>query len=76
MDEELKNHMQKFLEICFDRLEKGSEKHGKDFENLDLHEEIIQELADIANYAFMEYVKVAKLKEKKEEILKGNNKSS
>ena len=74
MDEDLKTHLQKFVEICYGRLEKGAETHGKNYDDLDLHEEMIQELADIANYAFMEYVKVLNLKDKKDRILKENTK--
>ena len=66
MDEEMKNTLERFIQLCYGRLDTGSKKHGKDFEKLDLYDEICEELADVANYAFMEFYSIQKLKKKKE----------
>jgi hypothetical protein len=46
----------------------GESKGGDRFESLDLFEEISNELADISNYAFLQYVKLMRLKEKVKSI--------
>lgn len=64
MDSEMKKQLQDFFTICFARLNQQDETRGKRFTGLDLYEEITQELADIANYAFLEYLKATHLKSK------------
>lgn len=53
----------------------GEETGGSRFESLNLFEEISNELADISNYAFLQYVKIMRLKEKAKsiEITKGQS---
>lgn len=46
------------------RLETGERISGDHYMEIDLFEEITQELADVANYAFLEYMKVSKLRDK------------
>jgi len=71
MDEEMRNNLKEFFKRCYSRLE-ISERKGRDrFESLDLFEEIRDELADISNYAFLQYVKLIKLK-KKMNVIKDN----
>jgi hypothetical protein len=72
MDEQMKARLQEFFTICYARLNQQDESRGERFRGLDLYEEITQELADISNYAFLEYLKVADLKLKTER-LKGSS---
>lgn len=67
MDEETKGQLKEFFKICYSRLEKGDKEHAGQYENIDLFWEITEELADIANYAFLEYVKLLKLRKKVED---------
>jgi len=64
MDENTKKLLREFFKICWARLETGERISGNHFIEMNLFDEITQELADIANYAFLEYVKVTKLKAK------------
>lgn len=64
MEEQTKQQLKEFFTICFSRLELGEEMHGERFKSIDLIEEIINELADISNYAFLQYLKLIKLKNK------------
>ena len=61
MDEQMKKQLQEFFTVCFARLNQQDESRGERFRSLDLFEEITQELADVANYAFLQYVKIVKL---------------
>lgn len=68
MDEEMKNHLKQFFKRCYNRLEMGEGGDGNRFKDLNLVEEISNELADISNYAFLQYVKLTKLREKLESV--------
>ena len=76
MDEETKKALEDFVKLCYGRLDTGSQVHGSNYEKLDLYKEISDELADVANYAFMEYYKIQKLKIKKEQLNINDNNSS
>jgi hypothetical protein len=67
MEDQMKKQLQEFFTICYARLNQQKEPRGEQFRNLDLYEEMAQELADVANYAFLEYLKITELKEKKED---------
>jgi hypothetical protein len=60
----LEDQLREFLKICYSRLEAGDEMYGKRFESVEILDQITEELADVANYAFLEYVKIRKMKEK------------
>jgi hypothetical protein len=64
MNEDIKAQLKEFFKICWSRLEAGNQKYETRFMQIDLLDEITQELADIANYAFLEYVKLSNLKAK------------
>lgn len=68
MDDEMRNNLKEFFKKCYARLEMGERKGARRFESLDLFEEIRDELADVSNYAFLQYVKLEKLKEKMKAI--------
>lgn len=68
MDDEKRTNLKDFFKICYSRLEMGEKEDGDRFESLDLIEEIIEELADVSNYAFLQYLKLVKLKEKIKKI--------
>jgi hypothetical protein len=68
MDNEKKDYLKEFFKKCYDRLEMGESKGGNRFESLDLFEEISNELADISNYAFLQYIKLMRLREKMKSI--------
>jgi hypothetical protein len=64
MQADMKKHLEEFLEICYSRLEiQGSEDRNY-FRSKELLNEIIEELADVSNYAFLEYVKIRELQAK------------
>lgn len=64
MDEEKKESLKIFFQMCYERLEMGEAAGGRRYETLDLFEELSNELADVSNYAFLEYLKLMKLKER------------
>lgn len=64
VDEEKKEFLKIYFQKCYERLEMGEAAGGERYKRLDLFEEISNELADISNYAFLEYLKLMKLKEK------------
>jgi hypothetical protein len=64
LDDEMRTNLKDFFKICYSRLEMGEKEDGDRFESLDLIEEIIEELADVSNYAFLQYLKLLKLREK------------
>ena len=64
MEDEMKAQLQSFFTICYARLNQQKEPRGERYRSLDLFEEITQELADVANYAFLEYLKVLEIKSK------------
>ncbi len=68
MEESLKSQLKEFTRLCYLRLEDGAKTHRNAYEKLDLYDEILHELADVANYAFMEYVKIMNLKSKKDRL--------
>ena len=61
-------YLQSFTELCYARLEGGDKERKDRFTELDLHKEIAEELADVANYAFLEYIKIMKIKEKTKKL--------
>jgi len=64
MDDATQSNLKEFFKMCYERLEAGEKMYGDRFAELDLPKEIEQELADISNYAFLQYVKVQRLKSK------------
>ena len=64
----MRKSLESFVKLCYGRLEAGEKIHGTNYQNIDLYKEISEELADVANYAFMEYHKIQKLKEKKQKL--------
>src|SRR5437870_12552172 len=54
MDTDMKKYLEDFVELCYSRLEKGDKERHNDFMILDLYQEMMEELSDIANYAFLE----------------------
>jgi hypothetical protein len=68
MEDKMKAQLQAFFTMCYARLNQQKEPRGDRFRSLDLYDEIAQELADVANYAFLEYLKVMELKEKKDRL--------
>jgi hypothetical protein len=64
VDEEKKELLKIYFQKCYERLEMGEAAGGDRYKSLDLFEEISNELADISNYAFLEYLKLMGLKEK------------
>ena len=64
MEEDTKKQLKEFFKICWMRLETGERISGDRYEEIDLFDEITQELADIANYAFLEYMKISQLRDK------------
>ena len=72
MDEEKNNFLKTYFQKCYDRLEMGEAAGGDRYKSLDLFEEISNELADISNYAFLQYIKLMKLKEKMQAVEQSN----
>ena len=69
----MKKHLEDFVILCYDRLEKGGKQEENDYLKNDMYQNIIEELSDVANYAFLEYMKVRNLKEMKEKFVKDNH---
>ena len=67
----MKNYLKEFFKRCYSRLEMGEKEDGSRFESIDLFEEVSDELADVSNYAFLQFVKLARLKEKMKSIKVG-----
>jgi hypothetical protein len=57
MDDEKKKYLEEFFKKCYERLEMGEGKDGNRFESLDLFEEMGNELVDLSNYAYLQYIK-------------------
>ena len=66
MNKEMNENWEKFSQICLSRLEVGEKLYGTNYERIDLYEEIVNELADVFNYTFLQFIKIEKLKSKKE----------
>jgi len=59
----MENLLSEFNKKCSDRLSKGKEKYGDDaYLKRDLVEDIEEELLDVANYAFLFFCKVRRLR--------------
>ena len=68
MNDEMKQDMESFVKLCYSRLEKGDKERRESFMKLDLYREMTEELADVANYAFLQYVKIKRMMKKMEEF--------
>ena len=68
MKQETQIQLKEFFKICYARLEKGEGERGERYDHLDLFNEITEELADISNYAFLQYLKMSRLRRKFEEM--------
>lgn len=66
MDKSQQERLKEFFKVCYERLDAGDKLYGDRFETIDLLDEIEQELADVSNYAFLQYVKIELLKNKLE----------
>jgi len=62
MDKSMKKHLEDFVTLCYARLEQGEKTRKGAYKKTDLYEQIIEELSDIANYAFLEYMRMKSLK--------------
>ena len=71
MNDETMQRLRKFQELCTLRFEVGERNYGDSFKKIDVFEEMISELADLVNYAFMQYIKIIQMREKYRQI--GNN---
>lgn len=76
LDRKTTKDLKDFFALCFNRFTFGDEKYGKRYEEIDLFDEMITELADVVNYAFLQYLKIKKMKEslKNEKKEKSENK--
>lgn len=54
----------KFIKDMWKRLERGKEKYGDTYEDDDIVKELEEELMDVANYAFMLWLKIIKISKK------------
>lgn len=73
MDDEKKKYLEEFFKKCYERLEMGEAKDGNRFESLDLFEEMGNELVDLSNYAYLQYIKLMRLKKKMKSIEEGKS---
>lgn len=62
MDDETARNLKDFQALCISRFEVGERAYGDSYKNIDLYEEMISELADLVNYAFMQYLKIIRMK--------------
>lgn len=64
----MENYLKEFLTLCCNRLEEGDKTHHNAYRTSDLYQQMCEELADVSNYAFLEYVKIQNLKKMKEKL--------
>jgi hypothetical protein len=57
------NNFCNFVDKMYDRLEQGSRQYGEAYLGRDLMKDIEEELLDIANYAYLQYIKLKLFKE-------------
>lgn len=65
MDKTMKRYLEEFIGLSYTRLEKGEKTQKGAYKKTDLYEQIMEELADVANYAFLEYMRIRNLKKMK-----------
>ncbi len=70
MDSTMKKYLEEFLILCYSRLEQGERTKKGLHKKVDLYDQILEELADVSNYAFLEFMKVQNLKKMKKKITK------
>jgi len=68
MDETMRQYFKEFLTLCGKRLEVGDKTHHNAYLKSDLYQQMSEELADISNYAFLEYMKIQNLKKMKDKL--------
>ena len=61
----MKKYLEVFIGLCYSRLEKGEKTRKGAYKKIDLYEQILEELADVANYAFLEYMRIKNLQKMK-----------
>jgi hypothetical protein len=59
-----KEEFDKFTEEMWNRLKEGEKKYGCEYKNGDLAISMLEEATDLANYAFMIFLKALKFQEK------------
>ena len=52
-----KKDFEKFVKEMWERLKKGEKKYGGEYRKADIKKAILEEATDLANYAFMLYLK-------------------
>lgn len=65
MDASMKKYLEEFIAFCYSRLEKGEKTKKGAYKKTDLYEQLMEELADVANYSFLEYMRIRNLKRMK-----------
>ncbi len=73
MDETMQKYYEDFLTLCMERLEIGEKVHKDVFIKTDMYLQIMEELADVCNYAFLEYMKICVLRNMKEKVVSEKN---
>lgn len=76
MDDTMKKYLEEFLVLCYSRLGQGEKTKKGAYKKIDLYDQILEELADVSNYAFLEFMKVQNLKKMKEKITQTKRKIS
>jgi len=68
MDDTMKKYLEEFVTLCYSRLEKGEKIKKGAYKKVDLYDQILEELTDVSNYAFLEFMRIQNLKKMKRKI--------
>lgn len=56
----MKKSFNEFIKVMEKRINYGQKKYGDDYEEKDIKKEMLDEATDLANYAFLLYLKAKK----------------
>lgn len=70
----MKKYLKEFVTFCYSRLEKAEKTKKGSYKKTNLYDQLLEELADVANYAFLEFMRVQNLKKLKAKASKERNK--
>lgn len=75
MDDTMKKYLEEFVTLCFSRLEKGEKTKNNAYKKVDLYDQILEELVDVSNYAFLEFMRIQNLKKMKKKAVQVKQKT-
>lgn len=64
MKKKMHSEFNKFVNLMEERMNYGQMKYGDDYKEKDIQKELLDEATDLANYAFLLYLKAKRFNEK------------